>query len=47
MIYAKVINGGVDMTELVLGLIAAISVLNLIGNTIILAVIRGILEMED
>ena len=35
------------MTELVLGLIAAISVLNLIGNTIILAIIRGILEMED
>ena len=32
------------MIELALGLIAAVSVLNLIGNTIILAVIRGMLE---
>ena len=32
------------MAELVLGFIAATSVLNLIGNIIILAVIRGILE---
>ena len=32
------------MAELALGFIAAISVLNFIGNTIILAVIRGLLE---
>ena len=32
------------MIELALGLIAATSVLNLIGNIIILAVIRGMLE---
>ena len=32
------------MAELVLGFIAATSVLNLIGNIIILAVIRGMLE---
>ena len=32
------------MAELVLGFIAATSVLNLIGNIIILAVIRGILD---
>ena len=32
------------MIELELGFIAAICVINLIGNTIILAVIRGILE---
>ena len=36
--------GGIDMIEVALGFIAAISVLNLIGNTIILAVIRGLLE---
>ena len=32
------------MAELVLGFIAATSVLNLIGNIIILAVIRGMLD---
>lgn len=32
------------MIELALGVIAAISVLNLIGNTIILAIIYGTLE---
>ena len=32
------------MTEVALGFIAATSVLNLIGNIIILAVIRGMLD---
>ena len=35
------------MIEFALSFIAAISVLNLIGNTIILAVIRGVLELKD
>ena len=35
------------MIELELGFIAAISILNLIGNIIILALIYGILELDD
>ena len=34
------------MIEVALGFIAAISVLNLFGNITILAVIRGILEVQ-
>ena len=36
--------GGIDMIELELGFIAAISVVNLIVNIIILAIIYGMLE---
>ena len=39
--------GGIDMIELELGFIAAISVVNLIVNIILLAVIYGLLELED
>ena len=35
------------MTELELGFIAAVSVVNLIVNIIILALIYGLLELED
>ena len=35
------------MTELELGFIAAMSVVNLIVNIIILALIYGVLELED
>ena len=35
------------MIEVALGVIAAISVLNLIGNIIILALIYGVLELDD
>ena len=35
------------MIEWVLGFTAAISVINLIANIIILAIIYGILELED
>ena len=35
------------MTELELGFIAAMSVVNLIVNIIILALIYGLLELED
>ena len=35
------------MTELELGFIAAMSVINLIVNIIILALIYGLLELED
>ena len=35
------------MIEIALGFMAAISVLNLIGNTIILAIMYGVLELED
>ena len=35
------------MIELELGFIAAVTVVNLIVNIIILAIIYGILEMED
>ena len=35
------------MIEVALGVMAAISVLNLIGNIIILALIYGVLELED
>ena len=44
MIYATVINGGIYMIELELGFIAAISVINLIVNIIILAIIYGMLD---
>lgn len=37
-------NGGIDMVEVLLGVIAAVSVVNLIANTIILAVIYGSLK---
>lgn len=37
-------NGGIDMIELELGFIAAMSVVNLIVNIIILAIIYGLLE---
>ena len=37
-------NGGIDMIELELGFIAAMSVVNLIVNIIILAIIYGMLE---
>ena len=36
--------GGIDMIELELGFIAAVSVVNLIANIIILALIYGIWE---
>ena len=39
--------GGIDMIELELGFIAAVSVVNLIVNIIILALIYGLLELED
>ena len=42
--HTRAINGGIYMAELVLGFIAATGVLNLIGNIIILAGIRGIFE---
>ena len=35
------------MIEIALGFMAAISVLNLIGNIIILAIMYGVLELED
>ena len=36
--------GGIDMIELELGFIAAVTVVNLIVNIIILAIIYGMLE---
>ena len=39
--------GGINMIEIVLGFTAAISVLNLIVNIIILAIIYGLLELGD
>ena len=39
--------GGIDMIELELGFIAAVSVVNLIVNIIILAIIYGLLELDD
>ena len=39
--------GGIDMIEIALGFMAAISVLNLIVNIIILAIIYGLLELGD
>ena len=39
--------GGIDMIELELGFIAAVTVVNLIANIIILALIYGLLELDD
>ena len=39
--------GGIDMIELELGFIAAMSVVNLIVNIIILAIMYGMLELDD
>ena len=42
--HTRAINGGIYMIELELGFIAAMSVVNLIVNIIILAIIYGMLD---
>ena len=42
--HIQAINGGIYMIELELGFIAAMSVVNLIVNIIILAIIYGMLD---